>query len=178
MTEHLKMDKVQPRLLDETGQGVISTPMPRPEGPLKVSGRATYAAEWKAENMAQGFMVRAGIPKGSYKIDADSVKDMPGFLGVYSDHMVRNSAQGTMNTNPVQLEHEIQYLGQPIAVVVAETFEQARHIAESLKVDYTRDDDVAGDFDAVTDWKEGSSQDQGDLDDAIAKAAFLSLIHI
>lgn len=102
MTEQLKMDKVQPHLLDETGQGAITKPMERPEGPLKVSGTATYAAEYNLPNMAEGFMVRAGISKGTYTIDESSVKGMPGFLGVYTDKMPRNSAQGTAGTNPIQ----------------------------------------------------------------------------
>ncbi len=171
MTEHLKMDEVQPRLLDETGQGAITRPMDRPEGPLKVSGRATYAAEYKAANMAFGVMVRAGITKGGYSIDESSVKDMDGFLGVWTDHMIRNSAQGMMDTNPVQLGQRVQYLGQPIAVVAAETFEQARHIANRLKVDYSPED---GDVDPETASQVDQSValDQGDLEQAMKDAEF------
>ncbi|CAM4010615.1 xanthine dehydrogenase family protein molybdopterin-binding subunit [Palleronia rufa] len=172
MTEHLKMDEVQPRLLDETTQGAIHRPMPRPEGPLKVSGRATYAAEWKMDNAANGVLVRAAIPKGHYKVDASSVEAMPGFLGVYTDRMPRNAAQGTMNTNPAQIGDEIQYLGQPIAVAVAETFEQARDIAAALKIDYDRDDDVAAGPDTAQQVNEKDDPfDQGDLDRAMADAA-------
>ncbi|WP_375261730.1 xanthine dehydrogenase family protein molybdopterin-binding subunit [Palleronia sp.] len=174
MTEHLKMDKVQPRLLDETGQGAITKPTPRPEGPQKVAGTAKYAGEYKAENMAQGYLVRAGITKGTFTVDENSIKDMPGFLGLYTDHMIRNSAQGTANTNPVQPGHQVQYLGQPIAVVVAETFEQARHIAHAVKVDYQPDDDTAPDFATATEFelKEKKSFSQGDLEQAMSEAAF------
>ncbi|MBJ3764241.1 xanthine dehydrogenase family protein molybdopterin-binding subunit [Maribius pontilimi] len=173
MTEHLKMDQVQPRLLDETEQGALHAPMPRPEGPLKVTGTATYAAEWKLDGMAEGFMVRAGITKGRFKVDASSVEDMPGFLGVYTDRMVRNSAQGTAGTNPVQPGDQVQYLGQPIAVAVADTFEQARDIALALKVEYTPDDDahVVMD-DSATYEDDDDALDQGDLDAAMADAAF------
>ncbi|SHJ50628.1 xanthine dehydrogenase YagR molybdenum-binding subunit [Palleronia salina] len=172
MTEHLKMDQVQPHLLDETGQGVLSVPMPRPEGPLKVTGRAPYAAEYKAEGMATGVMVRAAITKGTYAVDTASVEDMPGYLGVFTDKMVRNAAQGTMGTNPAQMGDKILYLGQPIAVVVAETFEQARDIAAVLKVDYTEDDDAVCDFDGVSDWPDSDKPDQGDLDQAMSDATF------
>ena len=172
MTEHLKMDEVQPRLLDETGQGAITRPSPRPEGPLKVSGRATYAAEWKADQMANGVMVRAGITKGSFSIDKASVENMEGFLGVYTDRLVRNAAQGTMNTNPAQIGDKVQYLGQPIAVVVAETFEQARDIAARLKIDYTVDDDAVPGPEAATEVKDKKNPvDIGDLDKAMSDAA-------
>ncbi len=172
MTEHLKMDEVQPRLLDETGQGAITKPLDRPEGPLKVSGRATYAAEYKAANMAFGVMVRAAITRGSYEIDESSVKDMEGFLGVWTDHMIRNAAQGMMNTNPVQLGQRVQYLGQPVAVVAAETFEQARHIANALKVDYSPEDSADVDPETAAQVDQSVSLDQGDLEQAMKDAAF------
>ncbi len=172
MTEQLKMDEVQPRLLDETGQGAITRPMDRPEGALKVSGRATYAAEYKAANMAYGVMVRAAITRGSYTVDEASVKDMEGFLGVWTDHMIRNSAQGTMNTNPVQPGLNIQYFGQPIAVVAAETFEQARHIAHALRIDYTSEEGFEVDPETASQVDESVPVDQGDLDRAMADAAF------
>ncbi len=173
MTEHLKMDKVQPRMLDETGQGAIHKPMTRPEGPLKVSGTATYAAEWSLPNMAEGVMVRAAITKGTCEIDESSVKDMPGFVGIYTDRMVRNSAQGTMGTNPVQPEGEVHYLGQPIAVAVAETLEQARDIAQSLAVKYTPADGAKTVMDDSTEFEDDDDPvDMGDLDKAMSEAAF------
>ena len=58
---------------------------------------------------------------------------MPGVLAVLSDpRMLRNPAQGTAGKAPVQGPDEIFYFGQPIALVVAESFEQARHAAQSL----------------------------------------------
>ena len=45
MTKSFRMDEAQPRLLDETGQGIVGAPLDRPEGPKKVSGRAHYAAD-------------------------------------------------------------------------------------------------------------------------------------
>ncbi len=172
MTEHLKMDAVQPRVLDETGQGAITRPMDRPEGPLKVSGRATYAAEYKAANMAYGVMVRAAITRGGYSVDEESVRDLPGFLGVWTDHMVRNAAQGTMNTNPVQPGLNVQYFGQPIAVVAAETFEQARHVAQVLKIDYSPEDGAEVDPGTASQVDRSVALDQGDLEQAMKDAAF------
>ena len=45
MTRMFRMDEAQPRLLDETGQGVIGKPLDRTDGPRKVSGTAPYAAD-------------------------------------------------------------------------------------------------------------------------------------
>lgn len=176
MTRHLKMDEAQPRLLDETAQGVISRPLPRPDGPLKVSGRAPYAAEYAAEGMATGVMVRATITKGRVRrIDEDAVRALPGVLGVWSgDPLIRNPAQGTLNHSPVQPGDEIAYFGQPVAVVVAESFEQAAHAARRLRIEYDVEDGAEVDpaTAATVDLPEDSQLDQGDIEQAMAQAAF------
>lgn len=65
-TASLTMDQPHPdSWLDTGAQGVIGKPLDRVEGPLKVSGRATYAAEYPAENLAAyGVLVRATIGSG------------------------------------------------------------------------------------------------------------------
>ncbi len=63
MTVNFRMDAPQPRLLDQTGQGVIHMPLDRPEGPLKVSGRATYAAEADLPGMVHGVLVTSSIAR-------------------------------------------------------------------------------------------------------------------
>ncbi|PZX16516.1 xanthine dehydrogenase YagR molybdenum-binding subunit [Palleronia aestuarii] len=175
MTEHLKMDKVQPRMLDETGQGAITVPMDRPEGRLKVAGQATYAAEYKAENMAYGVLVRATITKGQVtSIDEGSVTSLPGVLGVFATgKMPRSPAQGTAGAAPIQPEGRVDYFGQPIAVIVAESFEQARHAASNLKIAYEAetaetDPETASEIDVP----DGQLLDQGDIEAAMSDAAF------
>ena len=75
MTTHLKMDKPDNRnRLDDLAQGVIGQPLDRPDGPLKVSGRATYANEYAVDNLAQGVLVRATAAKGRVsRVDAEAV---------------------------------------------------------------------------------------------------------
>ena len=59
------MDAAAPHMLDETAQGVLARPPDRtPEGPLKVSGTATYAAETAPEGLATGVLVRAPSLQG------------------------------------------------------------------------------------------------------------------
>ena len=96
MTQTFRMDKPQPRLLDETRQGVIGTPMDRPDGPLKVSGQATYTADALPEGCVHGMLVRATVTRGHLRdIDRDSIADIPGLLAVVRDpRFLRNPAQG------------------------------------------------------------------------------------
>ncbi|MDA8870811.1 xanthine dehydrogenase family protein molybdopterin-binding subunit [Rhizobiaceae bacterium] len=162
------------RRLDEMQQGVISKPLNRPDGPLKVSGTATYAAEAQAANTATGVLVGATIPKGKVvSIDEDAAMAMPGVLGVFhGEKMLRNPAQGTANQAPIQPNGQIFYLGQPIALVVAETFEQARDAAARLSIDYASDTDAVFDPAKVETEKPDAKQiDQGDFDAAMRDAA-------
>ena len=136
MTVHLRMDAPDDRnRLDDMVQGVLGQPLDRPEGPLKVTGRAPYAAEVLPEGIAYGVLVRATVSHGRLRdLAAEDVQAMPGVLAVLSDpRMLRNPAQGTAGKAPVQGPDEISYFGQPIALVVAESFEQARHAAQSLR---------------------------------------------
>ncbi|EFL88488.1 xanthine dehydrogenase family protein molybdopterin-binding subunit [Ahrensia sp. R2A130] len=174
-TGHLKMDKPDTsRRLDEMQQGVISKSLNRPDGPLKVSGTARYAAEAEADDMATGVLVGAIIPKGRVvSIDEDAAMKMPGVLGVFhGKKLLRNPAQGTANQAPIQPDGEVSYMGQPVALVVAESFEQARDAAITLAITYEEDDD--GVFDPKIAEKEkpdGKQIDQGDFDAAMRDAA-------
>ena len=174
MTTHVKMDAPQPRRLDETVQGVIGIPFDRPEGPLKVSGTAPYAAEDRPEGLATGVLVRATIPKGRVEgLDEDAVRAMPGVLAVISgDGLLRNPAQGGAGAAPEQPGARVDYLGQPVALVVAETFEEARHAAQSLRVRYAEEAaEVDPEAATTVDRPEKSQLDQGDLDAAMREAA-------
>lgn len=173
MTTHLKMDEPDNRnRLDDLAQGVIGQPLDRPDGPLKVSGRATYANEYAVDNLAHGVLVRATAAKGRVsRVDAEAVEAMDGVLAVITDErMLRNPAQGTANEAPVQNPSEVAYFGQPIALVVAETFEQARHGAQSLVIEIESE---AAAVDPEADRTEVESPDgtsQGDLDQAMKDA--------
>ncbi|MGZ3217021.1 molybdopterin cofactor-binding domain-containing protein [Paracoccus sp. T5] len=135
----------QRNLLDQTRQGVIGQPLDRPEGPLKVAGQATYAAEYRRPACAEGVLVGARISKGLVTgIHRDAVLSMPGVLGVYSTHeMLRRAAQGGAGEAPMQDVHHVDFPDQPVALVVAETFEQATAAAKALRIDYDDQSDTA-----------------------------------
>lgn len=177
MTMHLTIDTPETEdRLAAMAQGVLGMPLDRPEGPLKVSGRAPYAAEVLPGGVAWGVLARATVAKGRLAdLRADAVRAMPGVLAVLSDkRFLRNPAQGGAGKAPVQGVDEIAYVGQPIALVVAESFEQARHAALSLAPAYEEKTAVVDpeDPDATVETPKKDQHDQGDLDRAMAEAAF------
>ncbi|ETX13064.1 xanthine dehydrogenase [Roseivivax halodurans JCM 10272] len=173
MTKAFRMDEVQPRLLDETNQNVIGQPLARPEGYLKVSGQAPYAAEVDVGEMAHGVLVRATITKGRVlRVHDEKIRKMDGVVDVHMlDRMIRNPAQGMMGESPEQLGERIDYLGQPIGVVVAEDFETARDAALQLEIEYSEEEaEVDPDNASNTEWTD--KEDYGDIDTAMDRAEF------
>ncbi|MEV6814382.1 xanthine dehydrogenase family protein molybdopterin-binding subunit, partial [Micromonospora sp. NPDC051296] len=116
---------------------------PRVEGRLKVTGSAHYVADLPMPNLAHGWMVTATVSHGRIRdIDATDALAMPGVLGVL-DH--RNARRlnpdvahhfGPDRSLPMLQDEVIEYAGRPIALVVAETPEQARAAAAALRVTY------------------------------------------
>ena len=174
---HLKHDTPDhDRRLDGMAQGVLGTDMDRPEGPLKVSGRATYAAETAPEGMAHGYLVRAATIGRITGSNAEAVRAMPGVLHVLEDErMIRNAAQGMAGKSPVQKQGQAWYVGQPVACVVAESFEQARHAAQAMMVTIEPDGTHAFDAEsreAQVETPEKKQLVQGDFDGAMSGATF------
>jgi len=177
MNKQLTMDKPQDDVLGNMAQGVIGKGVARRDGPLKVTGTAPYAAEIGDGTEAVGVFVRATITKGKVTdIDKDSALALPGVLSVVTDErLLRNPAQGTANEAPAQGASDVAYFGQPIALVVAETFEQARHAAQTIKVSYDAETGAVTDMlsgKATRDLPDGNQFDQGDIDKAMKDAAF------
>lgn len=178
----LTMDEPVPvSLLDQGAQHVIGKPFDRYEGPLKVTGRATYSAEYNLPDMAYGVLVGATVAAGSVvEIDAEAVKSLPGVIDVVTDfkHFIRNSGQGGETKAPTTGVKQVAYMGQPIAIVVAESYEAARDAAIRLPVRYDQDD---GRFNFEAHRRETdkppannipSHYTQGDLDQAMEDAAW------
>jgi xanthine dehydrogenase YagR molybdenum-binding subunit len=175
MTRLLTMDRPDERnRLDAMAQAVIGKPLDRPDGPTKTTGTAKYAAEYDVEGCIEGVLVTATISKGDVTaIDKESVMAMPGVLAVISDQrMTARSAQGGAGKSPVRDVRRVEYWGQPVAMVVAETFEQARSAAKHLRVDYRIDSDAVVDQhspDAPVE-THGDPVLQGNLDSAMNEA--------
>lgn len=172
MTAHMKHDKPDERnLLDQMAQGIIGKPLDRPEGLLKVSGTATYAAEYVVDGMLEGVIVTSTCARGKVtRIDKKSVLSMPGVVDVINEpRMIARPAQGTANEAPEHKVGEIHYWGQPIALVVAETFELARDAAKHLLIDYAPAPAEFNPEDVVPE-PQPDGTNEGDLDEAMEGA--------
>lgn len=135
--------------IDLNRQGLIGSAADRVDGPLKVTGRAAYSYEYQLEGQkpAYGFIVGAAIAKGKVTgIDTAAAEAMPGVLMVLS-HKNSPPQKGKNPTaqkeftspKPYLKDNIVRYMGEPVALVIAESFEAARAAAEALKVDYFHD---------------------------------------
>lgn len=175
MTVHVKQDKpATENRLDTMRQGLIGKPVSRIEGLAKVTGTAPYAAEYPVEGCAEGVLVTATITRGTIvRIDAESALAMPGVIAVIDDErLTTRPAQGTANEAPQQKPRTICYWGQPLALVVAETFEQARDAARHLIVEYQPDEAAPVEADpSIAEEQEDETVREGNLDKAMSDAA-------
>src|SRR3989337_1471677 len=113
----------------------------RVDGKAKVTGTAKYAAEYNMQNMAYGFLVGSTIAKGRIKsIDTKSAERAPGVLAVIT-HLNAQKLPGYQTGKdpskpptagqPLRIfyNNEIFYYDQPIALVIADTYERVLHAA-------------------------------------------------
>ncbi|MDE4454979.1 xanthine dehydrogenase family protein molybdopterin-binding subunit [Psychrobacter sp. DAB_AL62B] len=145
-TKKMMMNEPVETLFNKTASNLVGKPINRVDGSLKVSGQAPYSAEIYRENQVYGVLVSAKIAKGWIEnIDSSALDDIPGIIKVVTDpkHFLRNAQQGGETKAPTQGVSEVFYHGQPIAVVVAETFEAATEGANALKVSYKNETEQA-----------------------------------
>ena len=174
MTVKMKQDEPDTRnVLDSLKQGVLGKPISRVEGLAKVTGVATYSAEYKVDGCLEGVLIQAPFAKGEVtSIDTDALMSLPGVVAVIEDpRQTARAAQGTANEAPVQQPKTVNYLGQPIALVVAERFEDARNAAAQAKIEYNAEDGIAFDPQEVdAEVQEDGATRQGDVPHALNEA--------
>ncbi|EHP93656.1 MAG: xanthine dehydrogenase family protein molybdopterin-binding subunit [Methylorubrum extorquens] len=132
---------------------VVGRPTDRIDGKYKTTGTAPYAYERHdvAPNAAYGFVLGAGIAKGRVRwIDTAAAKRAPGVLAIVTTLEHPRMERGMMNAAYLFGGDQVQHYHQAIAVVVAETFEQARAAAFLVKVDYASE---PGKFDLAAEAK-------------------------
>jgi xanthine dehydrogenase YagR molybdenum-binding subunit len=120
---------------------VIGKPNDRIDGPLKTTGTAPYAYDRHdvVANQAYGYVVGAAIAKGRISsINLDDAKAASGVLAIVTAENAGELGKGKWNTAKLLGGPEIDHYHQAIAVVVAETFEQARAAAQLVSVNYIR----------------------------------------
>src|SRR5437762_7750177 len=130
----------------------IGQPISRIDGRQKVTGRATYAAEFDVPGQAHGAIVRSTIPNGRIpSSDSTAAERAPGVITVLTH---RNAPRLAYRLHKAMVDpaigerlHMLQdarvsHQGQPIALVIADTLEQAIHAATLVRVSYTPEDGI------------------------------------
>ena len=120
---------------------VIGKSTDRVDGPLKTTGTARYAYERHdvAPHAAYGYVVGAGIAKGRIaSMNLSAARAAPGVLAIVTARDAGKLGKGTFNTAKLLGGPEIDHYHQAVALVVANTFEQARAAAQLVRIVYTR----------------------------------------
>lgn len=161
-----------------TAQNIITIgdPLPRVDGPAKVTGTAKYAAEFPARRLAYAALVVSTIPSGRVSdLDTAEAERAPGVIAVITPKNALRLAAPERRLTILQ-DDQVFYQNQPIAVVVAETLEQAQHGAELVHPKYApgsaKLDFLAGFPTSYPGEHNGEPGDQswGDVDAGLAEA--------
>ena len=176
----------QPATTNPIDQGrVVGIATPRIDGPLKTTGTAPYAYEHHDVKPAPavGFVIGAGIAKGRVaSMDLRAARAAPGVLAIVTAQnasKLAKLAKGSKNTAKLLGGPEIDHYHQALAVVVAESFEQARAAAALVDIRY---EEAKGRFDlaaekphtpvAKSDGMGGKAETRhGDFEAGFAKAS-------
>jgi xanthine dehydrogenase YagR molybdenum-binding subunit len=115
---------------------IIGEPISRVDGKLKVTGGAKYAAEFPAAQVCYAAMVMSRIPSGRLtRIDASDARNSPGVIAALTPDNAPK-LPGAKRRITVLQDNEVFYNNQPIALVVADTLEQAHYGASLVHVSY------------------------------------------
>ncbi|CAN5579205.1 xanthine dehydrogenase family protein molybdopterin-binding subunit [soil metagenome] len=122
----------------------------RVDGPRKVTGQAKYAVEFEIPRCAYAWPVESNIAKGQIRaIDDRAARAAAGVLAVLTHENVpklqlgsaargEDMSHGIRNEDRLPLsDATVYYAGQYVALVVAQTIEQARYAASLVRVDYS-----------------------------------------
>lgn len=125
---------------------IIGAAVSRVDGKLKVTGGARYAVDYPMDRMAYGVAVASTIANGKItRIDTSVAEKMPGVVAILhhgnTDPLFRPAGQFEGNSRasesrPPLEDDNVYYYGQFVALVVANTFEQAQDAAAHVKVEY------------------------------------------
>lgn len=120
---------------------VVGKPVDRIDGPLKTTGTAPYAYDRHdvVANQAYGYIVAAGIAKGRIaSMDLTAAKAAPGVVTIVTAANAGKLGKGNFNTATLLGGPQVEHYHQAIALVVADSFEQARAAAHLVRVEYAR----------------------------------------
>jgi xanthine dehydrogenase YagR molybdenum-binding subunit len=142
-------DWAAPNPVKTNRSGLIGKGVDRYEGPLKVTGTAPYAYEVQPPSPpAYGVMVGATIAAGRITgVDIAEAEAAPGVLAVWTHRNVpaqpprgtKVHPRSTAGSKPALENDRVTYFGQPVAFVVADTFENATAASHQVRLTYAED---------------------------------------
>ena len=144
----------------------IGQPMRRHEDLRLITGRGRYTDDVSLPQMTQAFVLRSPVAHAHIKrLDAEAARRMPGVLFVATGEDIRADGLGDVpctvpldnrdgtprhdTPRPVLALGKVRHVGQPVALVVAETLTAARDAAEAIEVEYDELPAVTAAKDAV-----------------------------
>ena len=127
--------------------GAIGESLSRVDGPLKVSGTARFTAEVGLEGLVYAAVVCSTIARGRItRIDSKAAERVRGVIAVMTHEncprmkaplaFLRDPSGAAMSALPVMQDASVRWNGQPVAIVIAETQENADQAASLVRVDY------------------------------------------
>jgi xanthine dehydrogenase YagR molybdenum-binding subunit len=124
---------------------VLGAPLDRVDGPLKVTGSATFTAEHPLPRLCYAKLLFSTIANGSIRsFNTQAMQRAPGFIAVLTpDNAPPLPERGRAGVEPpagrvlsLLQDPSVAYNGQPIGVVIAETLEQATYAASLARISY------------------------------------------
>ena len=185
--------------VDPGAGNIVGTPINRVDGPLKVTGRAPYAAEFPLDHLLYGVIVQSTIARGTIvDTDTTAAAQIPGVIRVLTTENApkleslqkyqrehtsavygTGAGRPTGRTLSLLQDDRVHYNGQPIALVIAATSEAATQAAALVRVTY-REEPPAADFGAALTsaypypakvfGREPAATTRGDIEAALAAA--------
>ena len=161
---------------------IIGSDLPRIDGPLKTTGTAMYAADYHFDGMVHAVPVTSTVAAGTIRsIDSTVAVKMPGVLLILNHENIgplfRMAPGGhggrTSEARPPLEDKTVRYWGQYVALVIAETYEQALAAAAAVRVEYDAAPiDVSTKLDdpQTTDLPLHTESKRGDVEAAFASA--------
>src|SRR3954471_17590737 len=183
----------------------VGQPVRRFEDQTLITGKGRYTDDIGLENAVHAYVLRARVAHANIRsIDAAAARKMPGVLVVLTGEDVKADGLGDVpchaplnnkdgsprhdTPRPALAVGKVRHLGQPVALVVAETLLQAQDAAEAIEVDYEELPAVA---DARAAIEQGATQlfdgipnnvvfdwDNDTSDFAATDAAFANAAHV
>lgn len=139
-------------MLNSVGKSAL-----RYEGKDKLNGTAMYPQDFKMENMCYGATLRSTIPHGYFTLDLSQAEQAEGVLKIFtaSDVKGKNEHGVLFKDHQVFMDKKVKKIGDPLALVVAETEKQAKEALALIEVTY---EEIEGVFDPRIAVKEDAPQ--------------------